>query len=108
MPTIPLTEPPQTLHPLPGAEAEANAIASLLNTQAIIGDKATKVYIEKLMPKARLIHLATHGLLDDIKQLGVPGAIALAPSGNDNGFLTAGEILEMKLNAELIVLSACQ
>lgn len=59
------------------------------------------------MPKARLIHLATHGLLDDIRQLGVPGAIALAPSTDDNGFLTAGEILEMKLNAELVVLSAC-
>jgi CHAT domain-containing protein/Tfp pilus assembly protein PilF len=107
MPTIPLTQPPQTLHSLPGAEAEAIAIASLFNTQAIIGVAATKVYIEKLMPKARLIHLATHGLLDDIKQLGVPGAIALAPSDNDNGFLTAGEIPEMKLNAELIVLSAC-
>jgi CHAT domain-containing protein len=107
MPTIPLTEPPKPLNPLPGAEAEAIAIASLLNTQAIIGDKATKVYIEKLLPTARLIHLATHGLLDDIKQLGVPGAIALAPSGKDNGFLTAGEIYEMKLNAELVVLSAC-
>jgi len=107
MPTIPLTEPPETLHPLPGSEAEAKAIASLLNTKPIIGDKATKVYIEKLLPTARLIHLATHGLLDDIKQLGVPGAIALAASGNDNGFLTAGEIYEMKLNAELVVLSAC-
>jgi len=107
MPTIPLTEPPEQLTPLPGSEAEAKAIASLLNTQAIIGDKATKVYIEKLMPTARLIHLATHGLLDDIKQLGIPGAIALAASGNDNGFLTAGEIYEMKLNAELVVLSAC-
>jgi CHAT domain-containing protein len=107
MPTIPLREPLEPLPPLPGSEAEAIAIASLLNTQAIIGDKATKVYIEKLMPTARLIHLATHGLLDDIKQLGVPGAIALAASGNDNGFLTAGEIYEMKLNAELVVLSAC-
>jgi CHAT domain-containing protein len=107
MPTIPLTEPPQPLNPLPGAEAEAIAIASLLNTQPIIGDAATKVDIVQQMPKARLIHLATHGLLDDIKQLGVPGAIALAASGNDNGFLTAGEIYEMKLNAELIVLSAC-
>jgi CHAT domain-containing protein/Tfp pilus assembly protein PilF len=107
MPTIPLKEPPQPLNPLPGSEAEAKAIASLLNTQAIIGDKATKIDIVQQMPKARLIHLATHGLLDDIKQLGVPGAIALAPSDNDNGFLTAGEILEMKLNAELIVLSAC-
>jgi CHAT domain-containing protein/Tfp pilus assembly protein PilF len=107
MPTIPLREPLEPLPPLPGAEAEANAIASLLNTQAIIGDAATKIDIVQQMPKARLIHLATHGLLDDIKQLGVPGAIALAPSDNDNGFLTAGEILEMKLNAELIVLSAC-
>jgi CHAT domain-containing protein len=107
MPTIPLTEPPQPLNPLPGAEAEAIAIASLLNTQPIIGDAATKVDIVQQMPKARLIHLATHGLLDDIKQLGVPGAIALAASGNDNGFLTAGEIYEMKLNAELVVLSAC-
>ncbi len=107
MPTIPLTQPPQQLIPLPGAEAEAKVIASLLNTQAIIGDKATKIHIEELMPNARLIHLATHGLLNDIKQLGVPGAIALAPSDEDNGFLTAGEILEMKLNAELVVLSAC-
>lgn len=107
MPTIPLQEPLEPLPPLPGAEAEAIVIASLLNTQAIIGDKATKVNIVQRMPKARLIHPATHGLLDDIKQLGVPGAIALAPCGEDNGFLTAGEILEMKLNAELIVLSAC-
>jgi len=107
MPTIPLQEPLKPLEPLPGSEAEAVAIASLFNTQPIIGDRATKVYIEKLMPQARFIHLATHGLLDDIKQLGVPGAIALAPSEEDNGFLTAGEILEMKLNAELVVLSAC-
>jgi CHAT domain-containing protein len=107
MPTIPLTEPPQSLDPLPGAEAEAIAIASILNTQAIIGNKATKEYIEELMPEARLIHLATHGLLDDIRQLGVPGAIALAPCHGDIGFLTSGEILQMKLNASLVVLSAC-
>jgi CHAT domain-containing protein len=59
------------------------------------------------MPKAKIIHLATHGLLDDFKGLGVPGAIALAPSEQDTGLLTASEILDMKLNAELVVLSAC-
>jgi len=40
----------------------------------------------------------------------VPGAIALAPAGNgrlNDGLLTAGEILDMKLSAELVVLSAC-
>ena len=110
MPTMPAKQAgqtPQQLEPLPGAEQEAQTIAKLLNTTAIIGDKATKVNIVSQMSKARLIHLATHGLLDDIQELGVPGAIALAPSKNDNGFLTSGEIFDLKLNAELVVLSAC-
>lgn len=107
MPIIPLSQPPQCLERLPGSETEAKAIASFFNTQALTGHQATKVEIVRQMLKARLIHLATHGLLSDIKQLGMPGAIALAPSDEDNGFLTAGEIYDMKLNAELVVLSAC-
>jgi CHAT domain-containing protein len=107
MPKISLEigEPPQQLPSLPGAEKEAIAIAAAFNTNAIVGKDATKVAIEQMMPKARIIHLATHGLLDDIRGLG--SAIALAPSGNDNGLLTAEEILNLKLNAELVVLSAC-
>ncbi|MUG92909.1 CHAT domain-containing protein [Scytonema sp. UIC 10036] len=104
MPTIPLTDPPIQLQNL-WAQAEAQAIAHLFNTQAITGGDATKVHIQQLLPKARLIHLATHYLLDNIQQLGIPGAIALTLSDNDNGFLTAGEIYDMKLNAELVVLS---
>jgi len=56
---------------------------------------------------ARIIHLATHGLFKEVKSRDLPGAIALAPSGNDDGFLTSSEILDLKLNAELVVLSAC-
>jgi CHAT domain-containing protein len=107
MPTLKFGETVEQLTPLPGSEEEANAIATLLNTKAVIGDQATKVEIVQQLPKMRLVHLATHGLLDDIKELGVPGAIALAPSENDDGFLTAGEILNLKLNAELVVLSGC-
>jgi CHAT domain-containing protein len=59
------------------------------------------------LAQSRIVHLATHGLLDDFKGQGVPGAIALAPSGNDSGLLTSSEILDLKLNAELVVLSAC-
>lgn len=110
-PTMPnvaskLGEPPQQLPSLPGAETEALAIAEILKTKAITGDRATKTSILSQLPQARMIHLATHGLLDDFGD-GMPGAIALAPSGNDNGLLTAGEILNLKLNAELVVLSAC-
>jgi len=109
MPSIPpaIGEPPQQLPSLPGAEREALAIAQLLNTQAITGNLATKAAILPKMAQARIIHLATHGLLDDFTGEGVPGAIALAPSGKDNGLLTASEILNLKLNAELVVLSAC-
>ncbi len=105
-------QPAQPLPSLPGAETEANAIAPLFNTKPLIGNQATKSAIKQLMPKARIIHLATHGLLDDVRGLG--SAIALAPDssykeeiGKVNGLLTAEEILDMKLNAELVVLSAC-
>jgi CHAT domain-containing protein len=98
---------PGKLMPLVGAEEEAKAIAALLNTQPILANQATKATVVAQLPQARIIHLATHGLLDDFQDSGVPGAIALAPSGNDNGFLTAADILNLKLNAELAVLSAC-
>nr|WP_275973889.1 CHAT domain-containing tetratricopeptide repeat protein [Argonema galeatum] len=109
MPSVPPEpgQPPQQLPSLPGAEKEALAIAQILNTKAITGNQATKATILEKLPTAKIVHLATHGLLDDFKGLGVPGAIALAPSGNDNGLLTASEILDLKLNAELVVLSAC-
>ncbi len=156
MPSIP-GEPPQQLASLPGSEREAIAIASILNTKPIIGTDATKSAVLQQLNNARIIHLATHGLLDidanlnefgeptvpvrtaresnvfinpgavtvgpnvmiggvraelslareKVVRVAMPGAIALAPSGNDNGFLTAKEIAGMKLNAELVVLSAC-
>ncbi|MEG4287909.1 CHAT domain-containing protein [Microcoleus sp. C2C3] len=107
MPSVSLSpgEPKQQLSPLPGAEAEAIAIAPLLNTQAILGAQGTKAAIVQKMPQASIIHLATHGLLDDVNGLG--SAIAMAPSGKDDGLLTAEEIFDMKLLASLVVLSAC-
>jgi CHAT domain-containing protein len=117
----------EQLKPLPSAEQEAKEIAMLLNTQAIIGNQATEAAMVKRMLDKRIIHLATHGLLD--APGGFLGAIALAPSGKynvlssagvsltrlsgtkeetkDDGLLTAQEILKLKLNAELFVLSAC-
>jgi CHAT domain-containing protein len=97
--------PPQQLDSLPGAEEEAKEVAKLFGTQAITGKVATKEAILKLLPKAQFIHLATHGIFDSVQ--GLESAIALAPSGKDSGWLTANEILGLKLNAELAVLSAC-
>jgi CHAT domain-containing protein len=108
-PTMPsLGNPPTQLIPLLGAEKEAKAIASLLNTTFLTGDNATKVEVVNKMKSARFVHLATHGLLEEYRKGDIPGAIALAPSSTDDGFLTASEIVTMQLNAEMVVLSACK
>ncbi|BAY81485.1 TPR repeat-containing protein [Calothrix parasitica NIES-267] len=98
-------EPGKQLSSLPGAKREAEAIAPLFNTTALTGDEATETAIKAKLPQAGLIHLATHGLFDDFQ--GLQSSIALAPSSQDNGLLTASEILDIKLNADLVVLSAC-
>jgi CHAT domain-containing protein len=97
---------------LPGAKAEAEAIGGFLNITPLIGPQATEAQVKQLLPSARLIHLATHGLLDygdprAYGRLDVPGAIALTPDSTEDGLLTSAEILEMDLQAELAVLSAC-
>lgn len=123
---------PQKLDNLPGAETEAKAIAQIFNTSAITGSQATKSAIIRRMPQAKIIHLATHGLLDDFSGAGVPGALAFAPANNpplntpvngsttnsatnpppnisqqNQGLLTASEILNLRLSSKLVVLSAC-
>jgi CHAT domain-containing protein/Tfp pilus assembly protein PilF len=110
-PTMPLvsTEPrkPATrLSPLPGAELEAKTIAKMLKTQAILGKDATKANILQRLSTVDVIHLATHGWADDNRGLG--SWIAFAQSGKDDGLLKAEEILDLKLKAQLVVLSACE
>ncbi len=104
-PTMPIFQNAQ-LRDLPGAKDEAIAIAKLLNTEPLLGNQATKSQVLTQMPKASIIHLATHGLLNSVEG-DIPGAIALAPSGSDNGFLSAREIFDLTLTANLAVLSAC-
>jgi CHAT domain-containing protein/tetratricopeptide (TPR) repeat protein len=104
-PTMPQL-PDLKLAPLPGARQEALDIGKLLHSPALVGGAATKAAVLKEMTGARLVHLATHGLLE--RRAGqIPGAIALAPSGTDSGLLTANEIAKLKLSADLVVLSAC-
>ncbi len=102
----------QPLPALPGTQQEATAIAQLLGVSPWLGDRATEAALKPQMATPRLIHLATHGLLDygNPQALGVqdaPGAIALAPGNGEDGLLTAAEILELDLKADLVVLSAC-
>ena len=59
----------------------------------------------------RVVYFATHGLVaGDVKGLAEPSlALTLpkVPSEFDDGLLTASEIAQLKLNADWVVLSAC-
>jgi CHAT domain-containing protein/tetratricopeptide (TPR) repeat protein len=96
-----------------GAEQEAKAIASFFGTEALIGAQATEQAVKQQIENAHIVHLATHGLLEygipeESGVRDVPGAIALSPSQSEDGLLTATEIIEeLNLQADLVVLSAC-
>ena len=104
------TTPPTQLQAQEGSREEATDIAALFNTPPVVSVDATESAIKQRLSNSRVIHLATHGLLESIEtgDLPIPGAVALAPSQNDDGLLTSFEIMDMTLNADLVVLSACE
>ena len=66
---------------------------------------------QRIFTDYRIVYFATHALVaGDIKGLGEP-ALALTlpekPSAIDDGLLEASEVAELKLNADWVVLSAC-
>lgn len=96
---------PGSYAPLPNAELEANTIADLLSTSALVRSAATESQVKAQLATASMIHLATHGEFDESQPM--QGAVALAPGGGDDGLLTAAEILSLPIRADLVVLSAC-
>jgi CHAT domain-containing protein/tetratricopeptide (TPR) repeat protein len=75
--------------------------------------EATEKNVREEIGRRRFVHLATHGLVDQLHE-NLFGAIALAAtpsvvSSLDDGFLSLYEIHNLKLNeCELVVLSACE
>ena len=96
---------PENLQALPHAATEANGIATVLSARALTGKTATETAIKQQLSSAPLIHLATHGFFNETNPL--QGSLAFVPTEGQDGFLTAEEILTQSLQANLVVLSAC-
>ncbi len=99
------------LAPLPFAGEEARALARLYKGAWIYtGALATEEQAKRLPVAPRVLHFATHALLDLRSPL--DSALALAvpkPGGRENGLLQAWEIFEqVRLDADLVTLSACE
>jgi CHAT domain-containing protein len=95
------------LAPLPDAEYEVRAIAALYPSSAVyVGAEATERVVKESAARHRVIHLATHGVLDGGSPL--YSSIVLAGSEREDGFLEAREIAAMRLDADVAVVSACE
>ena len=106
--------PYSAIPPLPDTREEILAIARTLGADpardVFLGSQASKKTLASLaLEQRRIIAFATHGLVPgDFPGLEEP-ALALAAPDNpaENGFLTLSEILNLKLDADWVVLSAC-
>ena len=98
------------LAPLPEAEREVRSLIRFYNSarsKILTGKKAREETFKAEAGKYRVLHLATHGTLDDYNPM-YSRLMLAGDGGNEDGFLEAREIINLKLGADLVVLSACQ
>ncbi len=105
--------------PLPETAAELCSVAHDLGAnpgEIRLGRRATERAVKQLSETGRLaqyrvVHFATHAALaGQFKNNSEPGLILTPPSEpdeTDDGYLTASEIAELKLDADWVILSAC-
>ena len=93
---------------------EAQKIAAMYQSVPLLGAQATESNVRQQIKDAAVVHLATHGVLDQARPMSsglifTPPTIEPQPddTGND-GILQAWEIFsQLKLRADIVVLSAC-
>jgi CHAT domain-containing protein len=105
----------RALPQLPDTATELKAVAQKLDAPASdihLGRDASETTVKKApLADYRIVYFATHGLVaGDIKGVAEPSlalSIPAQPSDLDDGLLTASEVAQLKLNADWVVLSAC-
>jgi CHAT domain-containing protein len=112
--------PPQFLRalaPLPETAGEVRQVAGILGAgpdDVLLGARATEAdFRAEPLDQFRVLYFATHGLLPGELSCQSEPALALSPpaqpakSKAEDGLLDASEIAGLRLNADLVVLSAC-
>jgi CHAT domain-containing protein/tetratricopeptide (TPR) repeat protein len=105
--------------PLPETADELCAVAhdmGVSGDDVRLGSRATEAEIKRLseageLAKYRIIHFATHGALaGQLSGNSEPGLLLTPPdtaTEGDDGYLSASEIASLKLDADWVILSAC-
>jgi CHAT domain-containing protein len=107
----------RALPPLPDTAEEVQSVGRMLNAQPgtiLLGAAATEGAVRNAkLGDYQILYFATHGLLPgELHCEAQPGLVLSPPSvpstnTASDGLLTASEISDLSLNADLVVLSAC-
>ncbi|MEN3328204.1 MAG: hypothetical protein V7638_3011 [Acidobacteriota bacterium] len=98
------------LDPLPEAEQEVKALGRLYGasrSKVYIGAEAREDRVKGEASGAKILHFATHGILNNASPMYSHLALAEGGAGED-GLLEAWELMQLDLHADLVVLSACE
>jgi CHAT domain-containing protein len=97
------------LSSLPGANAEIKAISNVVSSVSFVGKNAQESEFKKNANNFDILHLAMHTIINDSLPM-LSKLVFSNPeiSSSDDGYLNAYEVYNMKLNARLAVLSACE
>jgi Uncharacterized protein conserved in bacteria len=105
-----LTLRDEKLDALPEAEQEVRALRRLYGlsqSKVYTGAEAREERVKSEASQARVLHFATHGMLNNASPMYSYLALAEGGAGED-GLLEAWELMQLELSAELAVLSACE
>ncbi|TAD90866.1 MAG: CHAT domain-containing protein [Alphaproteobacteria bacterium] len=106
----------RALAPLPDTAAEVRQVALALGAgrqDVLLGTAATEGAVRAAaLDQYRVLYFATHGLLPGELRCETEPALVLTPPGtatsrDSDGLLTASEVAKLTLDADLVVLSAC-
>ncbi len=99
---------------LPGSEIEINTIQKSMEEKGLIAksviySSASEEYIKSPELKDyKFIHIATHGFVNSEKPELSGIVLSENTAGNNDGVLFTGEIYNLSINSDLVVLSACE
>lgn len=99
-----------TLGPLPDAEHEVDVVGGLYDPRRSLvlkREEATEARTKTALGEATVAHFATHAILDDANPMYSRLMLAHDGRGADDGWLESWEVARMDLQADLVVLSAC-
>jgi len=97
------------LSPLPGVKDEVKSISQFISAVSLVDMLAQENTFKEKAPEFDILHLAMHTIINDSLPM-LSKLVFSKPDQKsvDDGFLNAYEIYNMKLNARLAVLSACE